>query len=81
MRNFQGDILVVSCTGDRFIDKGIYRPHIPQKMRALNLAAFEMVDYVLIDENRKPLNLLKKLNLIFLQRVLNIPLKAYHKQQ
>ena len=57
----QGDILVVSCTGDRFIDKGIYRPHIPQKMRALNLAAFEMVDYVLIDENRKPLNLLKKL--------------------
>lgn len=56
-----GDILVVSCTGDRFIDKGIYRPHIPQKMRALNLAAFEMVDYVLIDENRKPLNLLKKL--------------------
>lgn len=57
----QGDILVVSCTGDKFIDKGIYRPHIPQKMRALNLAAFEMVDYVLIDENRKPLNLLKKL--------------------
>ena len=57
----QGDILVVSCTGDRFIDKGIYRPHIPQKMRALNLAAFEMVDYVLIDENIKPLNLLKKL--------------------
>ena len=50
-------------------------------MRALNLAAFEMVDYVLIDENRKPLNLLKKLKPDFLQRVLNIPLKAYHKQQ
>ena len=57
----QADIMIVSCTGDRFIDKGIYRPHIPQKMRALNLAAFEMVDYVLIDENKKPLNLLKKL--------------------
>ena len=57
----QADIMIVSCTGDKFIDKGIYRPHIPQKMRALNLAAFEMVDYVLIDENKKPLNLLKKL--------------------
>ena len=57
----QADILIVSCTGDKFIDKGIYRPHIPQKMRALNLAAFEMVDYVLIDENKKPLNLLRKL--------------------
>ncbi len=57
----QADIMIVSCTGDKFIDKGIYRPHIPQKMRALNLAAFEMVDFVLIDENKKPLNLLKKL--------------------
>ena len=57
----QADILVVSCTGDKFIDKGIYRPHIPQSMRASNLAAFEMVDYVLIDENKKPLKLLNKL--------------------
>jgi rfaE bifunctional protein kinase chain/domain len=57
----QADILIVSCTGDKFIDKGIYRPHIPQNMRASNLAAFEMVDYVLIDENKKPLNLLKRL--------------------
>jgi len=57
----QADILIVSCTGDKFIYKGIYRPHIPQRIRASNLAAFEMVDYVLIDENKKPLNLLKKL--------------------
>ena len=57
----QCDILVVSCTSDKFIDKGVYRPHIPQKMRALNLAALEMVDFVLIDDNKKPLNLIKKL--------------------
>ena len=57
----QCDILVVSCTSDKFIDKGVYRPHIPQKMRALNLAALEMVDFVLIDDNKKPLNLLNKL--------------------
>ena len=52
---------MVSCTSDKFIDKGVYRPHIPQKMRALNLAALEMVDFVLIDDNKKPLNLLNKL--------------------
>ena len=57
----QAEIMIVSCTSDKFIDKGTYRPHIPEKMRALNLAAFEMVDYVLIDKNKKPINLLKKL--------------------
>lgn len=48
-------ILVVSITADRHINKGAYRPHIPEGLRALNLAAFEMVDYVLIDEEAKPL--------------------------
>ena len=57
----QADILIVSITADKYIDKGAYRPHIPEKMRALNLAAFEMVDYVLIDDNKKPLKLLNKL--------------------
>ena len=30
-------------------------------MRASNLAAFEMVDYVLIDENKKPLKTFKQI--------------------
>ena len=51
----KADKLVVSVTSDKHIKKGIYRPHIPEKLRALNLAAFEMVDYVLIDTNSKPL--------------------------
>jgi rfaE bifunctional protein kinase chain/domain/rfaE bifunctional protein nucleotidyltransferase chain/domain len=57
----QADIMIVSCTSDKFIDKGIYRPHIPERMRASNLAAFEMVDYVLIDDNKRPIKLLKRL--------------------
>ena len=57
----QADLLIVSCTGDKFIEKGIYRPHIPQNMRSSNLAAFEMVDYVVIDDNKKPLKILNKL--------------------
>ncbi|PWC55338.1 PfkB family carbohydrate kinase [Azospirillum sp. TSO22-1] len=51
----KADILIASLTADRHIDKGKYRPHVPQDLRALNLAAFEMVDYVVIDENDKPL--------------------------
>ena len=57
----KGQILIVSITADRFIKKGVYRPHVPQNLRAANLAAFEMVDYVLIDHNSKPL---KNLNVI-----------------
>jgi cytidyltransferase-like protein len=52
-------ILVASITADQFINKGIYRPHIPQDLRAVNLAAFEIVDYVIIDEFQTPLNNLK----------------------
>jgi bifunctional ADP-heptose synthase (sugar kinase/adenylyltransferase) len=52
----KADILVTSITADRHITKGIDRPHVPQDLRAVNLAAFEMVDYVVIDRNDKPLN-------------------------
>lgn len=51
----KADILVCSLTADRHITKGPHRPHIPQDLRAANLAAFEMVDYVVIDPNDKPL--------------------------
>ena len=51
----KADILVTSLTADRHINKGKYRPHVPQELRALNLAALEIVDYVLIDSNEKPL--------------------------
>ena len=53
--------LIVSITTDKHIKKGVYRPHIPETLRALNLAAFEMVDYVLIDKNKTPLNNIKKI--------------------
>ncbi len=45
----QGDLLIVSITGDAAIDKGELRPYIPQELRAENLAALEQVDYVVID--------------------------------
>jgi len=36
----KADVLVASLTADRHISKGHHRPHIPQELRALNLAAF-----------------------------------------
>ncbi len=47
----QGDILVVSLTGDAAIDKGATRPYVPQELRAESLAALEFVDWVCIDPN------------------------------
>jgi rfaE bifunctional protein kinase chain/domain len=52
-------ILIASLTADQHINKGEYRPHIPQDLRAINLAAFEFVDYVLIDAFATPLENLK----------------------
>lgn len=52
----KADILIASMTADRHINKGEHRPHVPQDLRALNLAAFEVVDYVVIDPNEKPLD-------------------------
>ena len=50
----KADILVASLTADRHITKGIYRPHVPEQIRAESLAALEMVDYVIIDDNATP---------------------------
>ena len=47
----QGDILVVSITGDAAMDKGELRPYIPEELRAGTLAALELVDYVVIDDH------------------------------
>lgn len=47
----QADILVVSVSADSVVNKGFARPYIPQHLRAENLAALEVVDYVTIDDS------------------------------
>jgi rfaE bifunctional protein nucleotidyltransferase chain/domain len=51
----KADVLIASLTADVHISKGKYRPHVPQELRAVNLAAFEVVDYVVIDSEPTPL--------------------------
>lgn len=58
----KGDLLVASLTCDAHINKAHFRPFVPQDLRAMNLAALEVVDYVLVDENATPIE-----NIRFLQ--------------
>ena len=57
----KADILVASLTADPHIQKANMRPYVPQELRALNLAALEVVDYVVIDENPTPLESLSQI--------------------
>src|SRR5207253_4346172 len=57
----KADVLVASLTADKHITKGHHRPHVPQNLRALNLAAYEIVDYVIIDPNPTPIEHISKL--------------------
>ncbi|MFZ5806237.1 MAG: PfkB family carbohydrate kinase [Verrucomicrobiota bacterium] len=57
----KADILVASLTSDSHITKAHHRPFVPQALRAMNLAALEIVDYVMIDNQPKPLNNIKYL--------------------
>ena len=58
----KADTLIASLTCDAHIKKANFRPFVPQQLRAMNLAALEVVDYVIIDDNPTPLE-----NLSFLQ--------------
>jgi len=55
----KADILIASLTSDAHIDKADYRPFVPQQLRAMNLAALEVVDYVITDTEATPIENLR----------------------
>ncbi len=55
----QASKLIVSVTCDAHVTKADYRPFVPEKLRAFNLAALECVNYVIIDDQPSPLKLLE----------------------
>ena len=55
----KADTLIVSLTADEHIKKANFRPFVPEDIRAMNLAALEMVDYVIIDLDPTPINNLR----------------------
>jgi len=52
----KADILVASLTCDDHIKKANFRPYVPEDLRAINLAALEIVDYVIIDKEPTPIH-------------------------
>ena len=46
---------IASLTADAHIAKANFRPFVPQELRAFNLAALEVVDYVVIDPDPTPI--------------------------
>jgi len=51
----KADFLIASVTADVHIMKANHRPYVPQELRASNLAALEMVDFVIVDPNPTPI--------------------------
>ncbi|MGH7317743.1 MAG: adenylyltransferase/cytidyltransferase family protein, partial [Candidatus Rokuibacteriota bacterium] len=57
----KADLLVASLTADEHATKAALRPYVPQELRAANLSALEMVDYVIIDPHPTPIEHIKYL--------------------
>ncbi len=45
-----GDVLVVTVTPDRYVDKGPHRPAFPENLRVEGLASLGCVDYVALNQ-------------------------------
>src|SRR6266404_6397024 len=55
----KADVLIASITADEYISKANHRPFVPQELRAANLAALEIVDFVIVDPNPTPIQHMK----------------------
>jgi rfaE bifunctional protein kinase chain/domain/rfaE bifunctional protein nucleotidyltransferase chain/domain len=56
-----GDVLVVSVSADRHVNKGAARPLIPDELRAASVAALECVDHVYVNPDPTAVGLLDAL--------------------
>jgi len=64
VRHFQaaknrGDILIVSVTADRYINKGPARPVFSQELRMEFIAHLEIVDYVILSKSPSAIEIIK----------------------
>lgn len=56
-----GDILVVTITSDRYVNKGPHRPAFTQALRAEAIGALACVDYVAVNDSPMAIELIKLL--------------------
>ena len=57
----EGDVLIVSITADKFVNKGPDYPIFSDTIRAKSLSSLEIVDYVIINHDFTAIKLLKKI--------------------
>lgn len=57
----EGDVLMVTVTGDAYVNKGPGRPVFNEQLRAENLAALACVDYVAINQDYTALDPINKI--------------------
>lgn len=58
----QGDLLVVTITADRYVNKGPGRPVFTEALRAETLASLASVDYVAINDAPNAIGVIKKIH-------------------
>jgi rfaE bifunctional protein nucleotidyltransferase chain/domain len=56
-----GDILVVSITADKYVNKGINKPYFKQSYRLDFLSSLEIVDYVFCNNSSSAVNVIQNL--------------------
>ena len=61
-----GDILIISVTDDKFVDKGPGRPSFSISQRLQFLEQLNCVDYILTSKSKTASNIIKRLNQMFI---------------
>ena len=56
-----GDILVISVTADKYINKGPNRPFFSEKIRMKTIASLDIVDYVVLSNSDVSISIIKAL--------------------
>jgi len=56
-----GDILIVSVTPDKFIQKGFDRPYFNSEQRMESLASIEIIDFVILNNSTNAVDIIKKI--------------------
>jgi len=56
-----GDILVISVTPDKFVQKGFERPYFNSEQRMESLASIEIIDFVILNNSTNAIDIIKKI--------------------
>ena len=56
-----GDILIVSVTPDKFIQKGFDRPYFNSEQRMESLASIEVIDFVVLNKSANAIDIINKI--------------------